>query len=67
MNLYTITITDENGTKGTTSVKARNKIIALNKGIYTLTSKNWRAADRIANIEVKEDAGNKELSASDYI
>lgn len=66
MNLYTIVIMDENGTKGQTGVKAKNKLEAINIGVERLTKGSWRAADRIKTIDVIEDAGNRELSVEDY-
>jgi hypothetical protein len=62
-NLYNVEIIGELGTSST-AVKARNKTEAITKGIGRI--RDWREKDRIQEIRVTEDLGNRELTHEDY-
>lgn len=63
-NLYNIDITDENGMVSRMGIRANNKVEAITMSMERI--RGWRNKDRIQNIEVIEDAGNRELTAEDY-
>lgn len=64
MNLYKIKFSYEIGGISETNVRARNKFEAITAAMERI--RNWREKDRITNIEIIEDAGNKELTAEHY-
>ncbi|KOP64342.1 hypothetical protein AMS62_03025 [Bacillus sp. FJAT-18019] len=64
MKLYTIIFTSETGTKGEVTLREKNKITAVNEAFKKIGS--WRAKDKVVNIEIIEDVGNEEATASDY-
>lgn len=67
MNLYTIIFTGESKefpSKAIVNVKAKNKVVAIEVAISKL--RGWRDKDRITNIEITEDAGNRELTVDAY-
>lgn len=62
-NLYTIEF-DLEGTASIINVRAKNKIEAITSAMEKVRA--WRDKDRITNIKIIEDAGNRELTAEDY-
>ena len=62
-NLYNLEIVGELGTH-TIGVRARNKVEAITKGMDRI--RGWREKDRIQEIKVAEDLGNRELTYTDY-
>lgn len=63
-NLYHLAIKGE-GSTAKVSVRARNKVEAITKGVNMIYG--WRNKDRIEDIKITEDVGNRELTQADYL